>query len=156
MFLAAAGVEVSPTVLIGVALVALVGTPLGGVGAALITTRATRAAQRAATKDARQAQADAVQAQLATVRAQADAARAQTAAAEAATELVRTARAQTAQLDDIQKTTVATHTIVNSQRTKMLELMASLARRVADDHLDDPLAQRAAEIAEKDAADAGT
>jgi hypothetical protein len=146
----------APVLLVLIALIALIGSSLGGVGAALITTRATRKAQAAATRDARQAQADAVQAQLATVRAQSDAARAQAAAAEAATELVRTARGQASQLDKIQETGEATHVIVNSQRTKMLELMAALARRVADDHPDDPLAQKAAELAEKDAADAGT
>ncbi len=151
---AVTAVEVPSVVLIVVALIALVGSPLGGIGAAFITTRATRRAQEAATRDARQAQAAAVQAQLATVQAQADAARAQTAAAQAATELVRTARDQASQLDRIQSTTAATHVIVNSQRTKMLEVMAALARRVANENPDDPAAQKAAALAEKDAAEA--
>jgi hypothetical protein len=147
--------EAPPVVLLLVALFAVCGSSLGGVGAALITTRATRRAQEAATRDARQAQADAVQAQLATVRAQADAARAQVAAAEAAAALVRAARDQGQQLDKIERTSSATHIIVNSQKTKLLALLAALSRRVASENPSDPDAQRAASVAEQEARDAG-
>ena len=44
----------------------------------------------------------------------------------------------------------STHTIVNSQRSKMIRLIGLLARRIANDNPSDADAQREAEEAERD------
>ena len=44
----------------------------------------------------------------------------------------------------------STHTIVNSQRSKMIRLIGLLARRIATDNPSDADAQREAEEAERD------
>ena len=76
--------------------------------------------------------------------------KAEKAAAEAARLLLKA----DVKLDSIQKTTDNTHTIVNSQRTTMLRMVAVLARRVAKENPDDDAAQRAADEAENDADEA--
>lgn len=136
--------------LIAVALIAVVGSSLTPIVAGIVNRRAARRAEEAA----KSAQASAAEAQLGILAAQADAAKAQEAAAEAAAELVRTARVTGARLDAIDSTTKTIHTIVNSQRTEMLKVMAALARRVATDNPDDPAAQQAAAQAERDADEA--
>jgi hypothetical protein len=76
--------------------------------------------------------------------------KAQTAAAEAASLLLKS----DIRLDNIQKTAESTHTIVNSQRTVILKVVAVLARRVANENPADIAAQIAADEAEKEAHEA--
>jgi hypothetical protein len=54
-------------------------------------------------------------------------------------------------LTKIKETGEATHKIVNSQRSVMLRLIATLSRRVANDNPNDLTAQAEAEAAEIDA-----
>jgi hypothetical protein len=55
-------------------------------------------------------------------------------------------------LDHIAEVGVATHRIVNSQRTTMLNLVASLTARIAKENPDDLAAQEAAATAQREAA----
>lgn len=105
----------------------------------------------------KRAQEAAIQAQIATAIAAENAAKAQTAAAEAARLLVVAARNTDSRLQKIitagnenMEVTEQTHKIVNSQRTIMLRMVASLARRIAKENPTDKAAQVAAEQAESD------
>ena len=65
-----------------------------------------------------------------------------------------TAQTSNAKLDRIAKTGDATHKIVNSQRTVMLSLVATLAERIAAENPQDTAAQTAARVARREADDA--
>ncbi len=54
-------------------------------------------------------------------------------------------------LDALRQVADSTHVIVNNQRTAMLQLIASLRRRIADEHPHDKAAATAAAAAELDA-----
>ncbi len=51
----------------------------------------------------------------------------------------------------IKRVAESTHIIVNSQRTMLLRLVATLSRRIASENPQDPEAQQAAQLAESDA-----
>ena len=110
-------------------------------------------------KAASRAKRAALNAQLATARAAETAAQAQQSAsvaarqaADSARALVEAAKGSNERLDRIADTATETHKIVNNQRTVMLNLVAKLSRRVADDNPHDQAAQRDATLAEQDAA----
>jgi hypothetical protein len=113
--------------------------------------RETAEAQAAAYNAAMAAQAATEQAALNATKAQEDAAKAQQQALEAARQLVITARESNSKLDQIASVGVATHKIVNNQRTVMLTLVAVQAERIARDNPNDEIAKEAAVNARRDA-----
>ncbi len=139
--------SVDPNILVNAIAASLGPAVAVGVGA-FINWRATKMAEKAAMaaqKATAQAAADASRAQEATSRAAAQ-------ASEAARQLIITARESNAKLDQIVEVGVATHKIVNSQRTVMLNVVASLAERIAKENPHDEPAQLAAQQARADAA----
>ena len=108
--------------------------------------------QRAANR----AQKDAEKAQLATIKAAEDASKAQEQAAHAARMLVESAKDTDVRLDSLKSIAQGTHILVNNQRTVLLRLNASLARRIARENPDDKDAQVAALAAQEEASRAST
>lgn len=137
------------------ALFALAAAPtIAVITSSFLAGRSARKAQNASKRAAE----DANQAQLGILRAASDASIAQKQAAEAAAELVRVAKKNDNRLyglengqKDLKKVAVTTHSLVNSQRTVMLGIVASLARQVADLRPDDTGAAALATAAEREA-----
>jgi hypothetical protein len=111
-----------------------------------VATRATKAAAKAQEATAR--------AGIDAMRAQGAASNAAAQAAIAAARLIETARVSNSKLDQIAATGAATHKIVNSARTVMLNLVATLTERIAAENPEDATAQAAAKIARAEANDA--
>jgi hypothetical protein len=109
-----------------------------------------RAAKRAESS-AKSAQKATAQAGLDAIKAQEQAAIAQKQATEAARQLIITARESDAKLDHIVEVGVATHKIVDGGRTVMMNLVATLAERIAKENPNDADAQLAAKNARREA-----
>jgi hypothetical protein len=112
--------------------------------AAVLAAAATDNQHRLLTE---QAEANA-KAQIGVEAARRDASKAQQQAIEAAKELVKTAQNQEHSLVNLKEVAVATHLIVNNQRTTMLQLIATMARRIVKDNPRDKRAKQFAKNSE--------
>lgn len=108
-----------------------------------IAWRNTSRVAKVAAETAAQAKADQIKAQENQVLAQQAAQHAAEQVVQAAKLLIQSGAVTTKTLADIGETSKATHKLVNSQRTVMLRLIVSLARRIAQENPNDQEAQRA-------------
>ena len=122
------------------------GPTLAVVVGAIISQRAANQAIKAADL----AQKATARAALDAIEAQRSASIAATQASEAAQRLILTAQTTNIKLDKIVATGEATHTIVNNQRTVMLNVVAALTERIAKENPADEAAQVAARNARLD------
>jgi hypothetical protein len=129
------------------ALAVSIGPVLAVLVGAVINARAARRATEAADR----AQEATAEASHNAIVAQQQASIAQRQASDAARQLIITARDGNSKLDEIAAVGIATHKIVNNQRTVMLNVVAALTDRIAKENPRDEAAQTAAMNAKRDA-----